>query len=363
MVSKMMKSNQDERTGINKRRQNFTMVDNDVITNTNLSAYDKAVYQSLCYFADNEDGTCYPKVSTIGELAGCKRSKVFDSLNRLEEYKHIKRVNRPDPTNPKAKTSNMYTLTGSLYGVVHEMDDGSLYNGQPPSTKQTETRPNELNTNKQTDHTKNNTPTAGKIVSDKYGELDIKPWSLKNGDGKPANDFEVNAALFGLDHCKGTVKNPEGMFVHILKTGSALKQYSAIVKEREREKAWKCECEEKVRYAIKNIHEYIEEQMTLLRQYGNVEYRQYNHETRKMELIKAHGPRLDPALEKVLESWKKGATNGLSFELKKIIFHGFCNVFNIMRDMDNPDDATYRMRLKERQSIIDQVNEKIKKAS
>ena len=359
----MRKSNQDGHAGIRSRRQNFTMVDNTVITNTNLSAFDKAVYQSLCYFADNEDGTCYPKVSTIGELAGCKRSKVFDSLNKLEEFKHIKRVNRPDPSNPKAMTSNMYTITGSLYRVGHEMDDGCLSDGPPPSTKRTETRPNELNTNKQNEITDDSSPTDRKIVSEKYGKLDIKPWSLKNSDGEPATDFEINAALFGLDHCKGTVKNPEGMFVYILRAGSAIKQYRAIVKEREREEELKREREEKARLTIENTHEFIEERMSLLSQYGNVEYRRYNHETKKMDLIKTHGPRLDSALKQVFESWKKFANNDISFALKKIIFHGFCEVFNIMNDMYNPDDATYRMRLNERQKIIDEVNEKIKEAS
>jgi len=363
MVSKMMKSNQDEHTGIKKRRQNFTMVDNAVITNTKLSAYDKAVYQSLCYFADYEEGTCYPKVATIAELAGCKRSKVFDSLNKLEKYKHIKRENRPDPNNPKAKTSNMYTLTGSLYGAVHEKDEDSLSDGPPPSTKRTETRLNELYSNKQTELTGDSSPTDMKIISDKYGELDIKPWSLKNSDGEPATDFEINAALFGLDHCKWGVKNPEGMFVHILKTGSARKQYRAIMKEQEKEEALKREWEQKVQHAIENIQDFIEEQMTELRTSQDVEYRQYNHDSRKMDLIKVHGPRLDHDLEQVLESWKEFAINDISFELKKVIFHGFCDVFNIMKYMDNPDDTTYQMQLNERKKIITQVNEQIKKAS
>jgi DNA-binding Lrp family transcriptional regulator len=70
---------------IDKRRINFTMVQNEIIDEDNLTVYEKMVYIVLCRFASNKTDRCYPSYETIAKRAGCSRPKCIQVVKSLIE--------------------------------------------------------------------------------------------------------------------------------------------------------------------------------------------------------------------------------------------------------------------------------------
>lgn len=67
-----------------------------------------AVYTVLCMYADNEDMSSHPSVSTIAKKSRCSERVVHRTLRTLEEVGYIRVVNRKDSRG--FKSSNQYIL-------------------------------------------------------------------------------------------------------------------------------------------------------------------------------------------------------------------------------------------------------------
>jgi hypothetical protein len=79
-----------------------------------------------------------------------------------------------------------------------------------------------------------------------------------------------------------------------------------------------------------------------------------------MGLKKYHGPHLDAELERTFNKWIQFTSNGATLEQKQVVLNGVGGIYRIMDNLSDPDDDIYRMRLDERQAIIDGVNTKLK---
>lgn len=92
------------------RRRRFFRTTRAVVNNDNVltKPVEIAVYTVLCMYADNNDTTSHPSVSTIAKKARCSERVVHRTLRTLEEVGYIKINNRTDSRG--FKTSNQYVL-------------------------------------------------------------------------------------------------------------------------------------------------------------------------------------------------------------------------------------------------------------
>ena len=86
----------------------FIMVNYDVIMSGQLTAYEIAVYVTLCAYASNMDRSCFPSYSTLARRAGCCRSTAIRAIARLEELGFIEKQNQSSKAGDS--TSNLYTI-------------------------------------------------------------------------------------------------------------------------------------------------------------------------------------------------------------------------------------------------------------
>lgn len=92
-----------------KRVIPFTLIDNPVLENEELSGTAKLVYTLLCKFANSDTGQCYPSHQTLAKLAGVSKPTVMKALSQLEETQHISITRR---TEGKQRLTNIYTILG-----------------------------------------------------------------------------------------------------------------------------------------------------------------------------------------------------------------------------------------------------------
>ena len=97
------------------RRFDFCMVQMEVVRDRALSAYDKAVYLALCSFASLRDGSCFPSVGQVAELAGCSARKVHESLSVLEGRGYLAR--RRQVREDGGRTASLYVLVNGPGGA------------------------------------------------------------------------------------------------------------------------------------------------------------------------------------------------------------------------------------------------------
>lgn len=113
-----------------KRRIPFTLVDNPILEDQELSGTAKLVYALLCKFANADTGQCYPSHKTLCELASISKPTLLKALGQLESAQYITVKQR---TEGNQKLTNLYTIRGidqggsktDLPGVVKPVDQGS----------------------------------------------------------------------------------------------------------------------------------------------------------------------------------------------------------------------------------------------
>jgi hypothetical protein len=92
---------------VERRRLPFTLIENVVLEDQDLSAVDVLVYIALAKYADGK-GVCWPSMATIGRLARCARETVARSIAHLEARGYLTRTTRLRPD--RGVTSNVYRL-------------------------------------------------------------------------------------------------------------------------------------------------------------------------------------------------------------------------------------------------------------
>ncbi len=106
----------------------FTMIENKIIRNKDLTIYQKMVFITLCSYA-NENNTCFPSYQTIADVVGCSRRKVIDIIKELVNLKLIIKH-----TDGKTSSNEYEIVTGecdALPGEQHAPTDSAQ--ASPPS--------------------------------------------------------------------------------------------------------------------------------------------------------------------------------------------------------------------------------------
>lgn len=72
-----------------KKRGDFTLVNNKIIKDESLKASDKSVYLVLSHFADNITGECFPSRNTLLKLSGMSDRTLRNAIKNLENAGYI----------------------------------------------------------------------------------------------------------------------------------------------------------------------------------------------------------------------------------------------------------------------------------
>lgn len=86
------------------RRHNFTIIDNEVLTDYSLTAYELAVYVVLASHTRN--GTAFPGLNRIASLAGCSKPTAIKAIKGLENKGLVSVVRE----NEQDGSSNQYRI-------------------------------------------------------------------------------------------------------------------------------------------------------------------------------------------------------------------------------------------------------------
>lgn len=95
----------------------FTRVHNAILE-SDRTTIEKAVYWTLCYFADQE-GFCFPSYATIAKMASCSKRSAISAIESLEKYGWLTKEKRT--TDNGDQTSNGYVIHSKP--VVQEVHD------------------------------------------------------------------------------------------------------------------------------------------------------------------------------------------------------------------------------------------------
>ncbi|PFE42463.1 DNA replication protein [Bacillus cereus] len=115
-------------TLIDRRRRGFFMIDNEIVDDARLSHKEMAVYMVLCRHLNQETGSCFPSLATIGKKVGMSKNTIIKSLNLLIECGYVFKEKRNGEDGGHA--SNVYyindisTLVQPVNKVVQEMNKG-----------------------------------------------------------------------------------------------------------------------------------------------------------------------------------------------------------------------------------------------
>ncbi|MDA2722248.1 helix-turn-helix domain-containing protein [Bacillus cereus] len=115
-------------TLIDRRRRGFFMIDNEIVDDARLTHKEMAVYMVLCRHLNQETGSCFPSLSTIGKKVGMSKNTIIKSLNLLIECGYVFKEKRNSEDGGHA--SNVYyindisTLVQPVNKVVQEMNKG-----------------------------------------------------------------------------------------------------------------------------------------------------------------------------------------------------------------------------------------------
>jgi len=102
------------------RKWHFTIIENAVFENEEITHVGLLVYMALCYYANNKDRSCYPKITTLAKIAHLSARSVQRALIELKDLGFIEIHYRKDPDKPKKNLSNLYIIKG----VVTERHQG-----------------------------------------------------------------------------------------------------------------------------------------------------------------------------------------------------------------------------------------------
>ena len=99
---------ENDKIEIKDKRRTFTMVDDLIVDDEELSWKAKVVYLVLANYSDNTSGECWPSVKSITKKAGTSRSSVEKGLKELADKDYILRKKRFRENG--SQTSSLYIL-------------------------------------------------------------------------------------------------------------------------------------------------------------------------------------------------------------------------------------------------------------
>lgn len=91
-----------------RKRKFFRMTRHIIDADNGLKPADIVIYAVLCMYADNNDMSSYPSISTISDKARCSERSVYRSLDALKDAGYIEVISRYDKRG--YRKSNQYIL-------------------------------------------------------------------------------------------------------------------------------------------------------------------------------------------------------------------------------------------------------------
>jgi predicted transcriptional regulator len=146
-----------------RRKYGFFMIDNEVADDVRITHKEMAVYMVLCRHLNQETGSCFPSLPTIGKKTGMSKNTVIKALNTLIDIGYVTKEKRS--SKEQGDMSNVYYINDvhNLNGGVQEMNRGG---SRDELGGVQEMNPNNTNLNK----TKLTINNPRKNVSDSYSE-------------------------------------------------------------------------------------------------------------------------------------------------------------------------------------------------
>ncbi|GAJ19962.1 unnamed protein product, partial [marine sediment metagenome] len=95
---------------LQRKRPPFTIIENAIIEDPNISKHGIIVYLVLCKHADKDGHDCFPSLRSIQKEARTARASVVEAIDELVKEGYITKTQRKNPDNPKVFTSNLYTI-------------------------------------------------------------------------------------------------------------------------------------------------------------------------------------------------------------------------------------------------------------
>lgn len=102
-------------TLIDRRRRGFFMIDNEIVDDARLTHKEMAVYMVLCRHLNQETGSCFPSLPTIGKKVGMSKNTVIKALNTLIEIGYVTKEKRS--SKEQGDMSNVYYVND-----VHDLN-------------------------------------------------------------------------------------------------------------------------------------------------------------------------------------------------------------------------------------------------
>lgn len=119
-----MRKGSELMTLVDRRRRGFFMIDNEIVDDARISHKEMAVYMVLCRHLNQETGSCFPSLPTIGKKVGMSKNTVIKALNTLIEIGYVTKEKRS--SKEQGDMSNVYYVNDvhGLNGGVHQMNRG-----------------------------------------------------------------------------------------------------------------------------------------------------------------------------------------------------------------------------------------------
>ena len=164
------------------RRFNFTLIENDIIDDTNkFDKNDLLCYMVMCRYANNDTNQCFPGYETLAEKMRVSKSTAIKAVKSLVKkgvliVTHRKNSNGGD-------TSNLYTIKGF-----------NSQNKKAPSTPIEDANENKKSFNSSNSISKSD--INNKVLSNKHNDS-VNNNFIKYGDKLEEMLFESQRGKFG----------------------------------------------------------------------------------------------------------------------------------------------------------------------
>jgi hypothetical protein len=93
-----------------RRQIPFTVLEDAVLLDPELTQEALLVYWSLCHHADKSGESCFPSLTTLCRKSRCGRASVVKAIEMLIRHGYVTKETQFNPKRPKQHLSNLYTI-------------------------------------------------------------------------------------------------------------------------------------------------------------------------------------------------------------------------------------------------------------
>lgn len=102
---------------IKRERLPFTIIEDSIIEDLDISKHGLLVYLVLCKHAD-QNGKCFPSIGTVAKFCRCAKSSAQEGIAELIKKGYIEKKVKFEK---KRQSSNLYTIKSQLIRSHHRV--------------------------------------------------------------------------------------------------------------------------------------------------------------------------------------------------------------------------------------------------